>query len=192
MTEVPDELCQRVNGWLEKNGYPLEMRVARAFQKNDFQVIPSDRYLDEDTGKAREIDVVAFRTFVSRTVGFAVECKSHWLDDEGTNGSSKRKPWAILSSGHPIQDQIEVPRSLRSVASTMLRSLEVHEAFRAFWAPAMENSGHSMVECFSGRQRSDKAYTAAMSSLKAARSLVSRYDDDTSPRKGIIFIPMIV
>lgn len=90
MPSNPD-LETKLLSWLDTQGYPLEMRVARAFQRTGFRVIQSDYYTDNESGDSREIDVLASlqerddNLLVRVTI--VAECKS-----------SKDKPWILFSS----------------------------------------------------------------------------------------------
>jgi hypothetical protein len=55
------ELKTKVEEWISKEGYPLEMQVAQIFQEAGYSVTQSDYYEDFETGKHREIDVTASR-----------------------------------------------------------------------------------------------------------------------------------
>lgn len=48
-----------VRGWLEKRGYPLEMRVARAFESSKF-VVAQSHYYTRNNQPLRELDVVVW------------------------------------------------------------------------------------------------------------------------------------
>ena len=78
----------KVNEWLEKGGYPLEMRAAAAFREVGFPVRQSTYYVDAETSKAREIDVQAeIKSDIGLVnINFFVECKS------GKN------PWVLFCS----------------------------------------------------------------------------------------------
>lgn len=94
----------RILEWLEKNGYPLEMRVAQAMLAEGFSVAQGTIYSDPDTGKNREMDIIASRSryFENSFIGvrFVIECKraheSPWLlftipgSDLGTGWPSKQ------------------------------------------------------------------------------------------------------
>ena len=58
---MPDEsdLVKGVRGWLERQGYPLEMRVAAQFEKTDFHVLQSSYYVLPGE-QPRELDVEAW------------------------------------------------------------------------------------------------------------------------------------
>lgn len=85
----PDELEQRVLGWLGQQGYPLEFQVARAFTGRGFTVTPS-HYVEVER-RPREIDVLAVKStsVLADRLNFKmfVECK--W---------SKKNPWVVFAS----------------------------------------------------------------------------------------------
>lgn len=86
------DLLQRVRSDLDKQGYPLEMRTARAFEKLGWRVELGRLYTDSSTGKQRDIDVVASKSAEKDrealvTVEFVVECKQ-----------SRDKPWVGFAS----------------------------------------------------------------------------------------------
>ena len=67
------DLMKGVRGWLNKQGYPLEMRVAEAFRTRGFSVARSTYFLHADD-PPREIDAIAVGTidderFTSRPPG---------------------------------------------------------------------------------------------------------------------------
>jgi hypothetical protein len=85
-----DSLDSKVRKWLEKQGYSLEMRAARSFEKAGFEVSQSEHYLDPETNTVRETDVVAsLHRRISNTwlsVKFYIECKYAY------------KPWVVFTS----------------------------------------------------------------------------------------------
>src|SRR4051812_46473888 len=90
MADAPRPLDSRVADWLDTQGYPLEMRVARAFRASRFRVIQSEYYSDPETKASREIDVIASvdarnEDFLFRLT-FVVECKM-----------SRDKPWVLFT-----------------------------------------------------------------------------------------------
>lgn len=82
MTNDKETVEKRITDWLQSQGYPLEMFVAKAFSGVS-TVIQSDYYVDDETGKLREIDVKAYKTIgVEKPghehfmqVGCTIECK---------------------------------------------------------------------------------------------------------------------
>jgi len=77
----PSPILSDVRSWLEREGYVLEMEVARLLVAAHASVTQGARYTDPETGKDREIDVVAFtqepeEICQSHNLKFLVECKS--------------------------------------------------------------------------------------------------------------------
>ena len=97
MTEQKANLEVEVKNWLESQGYPLEMKVASEFQKSGFDIQQSFYYMDPDTNKFREIDVIATKGLytgkVFAHIRFIIECKT-----------SKRKPWVVFTRKNKIID----------------------------------------------------------------------------------------
>lgn len=101
-----NELGARVKAWLESHGYPLEMRVARAFHNARVNEVVQSEYYETKNQNGltiyREIDVAAQLALIlhrphpldhGRKVNilvdftFVVECKT----------SGKRRPWVVFS-----------------------------------------------------------------------------------------------
>jgi hypothetical protein len=92
-----NELKKKVKSWLESQGYPLEMYVAKKFAEFGFDIGQSVYYKDIETGKSREIDVIAFKYFNSYGVwfnlAFVIECKL-----------SRDKPWIVFKNKDLLND----------------------------------------------------------------------------------------
>lgn len=86
--EFMDDLLTRTRNWVETQGYPLEMKVAKTFRASGFEVRQSEMYKDELTSKGREIDLIVFYPNVMGVIqiSLAIECKS------------SRKPWVLFST----------------------------------------------------------------------------------------------
>ncbi|MEA2007492.1 MAG: hypothetical protein U9O54_00040, partial [Chloroflexota bacterium] len=76
--------------WASKQGFHMEMKVARAFENAGFITSLLSHYSDPDTNKTREIDVVAMISKKVRgltvQIQFFIECK-HTKD-----------PWVVFTS----------------------------------------------------------------------------------------------
>lgn len=86
-----EDLKIKIKNWLNTQGYPLEMIVARAFRDAGFVTTPSEYFTDSKTQKMREIDVVArafhvVEHFVLKLT-FVIECKL-----------AKKKPWLLFTT----------------------------------------------------------------------------------------------
>ena len=94
-------LKEKLRNWLESQGYPLEMRVARSFRRHNFRVFKSDYYKDPDSGVMRETDVRPSLQDeihgVLGRIGFVIECKQ-----------SKDKPWVLFTGATSLADPARV------------------------------------------------------------------------------------
>ncbi len=158
-------LEENLEEWLEKQGYPLEMEVAEAFQDAKFTVSLADVYEDFETHEPREIDVTALRwsdenQLAMLQVCYRIECKQ-----------TRDKPWIIfISRAQP--DPGFLPFNL--VCSTVYRSF----FFDSFQDDNFRKSlldtplfkilpvGHGITQAFTTGP--DAAYAAVMSAAKAS------------------------
>jgi hypothetical protein len=59
-SEGNDDLRQKVRGWLDREGYPFELRVGQQLRRAGFFSVQYGRYFrDPETEKWRDIDLVA-------------------------------------------------------------------------------------------------------------------------------------
>jgi len=91
MTSKDDAtLDSKVLGWLEEQGYSLEMRVAQVFKQVGFKVSQFETYVDPESNDLREIDVAAsidcHLDIIDVLITLFVECK--YL----------RHPWVVFTS----------------------------------------------------------------------------------------------
>lgn len=93
----PSAPHNEIPGALAKTGFPLEFKVVTALRKAGWYVINSHYYLDDVDGKARELDLIAYRISKSKEVNvvtcFLISCKK---DSENT--------WAFMSRERPAKD----------------------------------------------------------------------------------------
>lgn len=88
--QTNQDLPAQVKKWGEEQGYSLEMRVAKKFQENGFQVSQFEHFVDQESHSVRPVDVVVS---LAKDVGNSriviklyIECKY----------SAKDKPWVIV------------------------------------------------------------------------------------------------
>lgn len=157
------DLTEKVQKWLSSSGYPLEMKVAVAFQKAGFRVFQSDSYLDPDTNENREIDVFAFDTFENDDfivrLHFIIECKV-----------SSQKPWILfLSHSHGMAKPAYIAQqTANGLGRSFLKAIsQTKDAQRI---PLLSNSqpmAYGMTEALGGDGNSN-CYKAITSATKAA------------------------
>lgn len=102
MANYPPE---KIKEWVEKQGYSLEMRVARKFKDFGFQVSQFEHFVDQESNSVRPVDVVATlsKEFENAVLNFKlfIECKY-----------AKLKPWVILVTPQKFDKNIFFSRVL--------------------------------------------------------------------------------
>lgn len=83
-------ITNNVTKWLSSSGYRLEMDASKTLHTLGFKVRPSTYYVDPNSSKVREIDIIAekFRRFdgVDVSIKYFIECKY------------SKTPWVLLST----------------------------------------------------------------------------------------------
>lgn len=100
-----------IKEWLEKTGYPFEMKVAQAFRSTDPTFVDQSYYYhDVSTKEARETDVVVGYSPLHKgaylNVLFAVECKGD------------RTPWVVFKSNKSASPDLDTEKWLELTPSS--------------------------------------------------------------------------
>jgi len=165
-----------IEEWLQRTGYPLEMRVAKEFRtKRPAFVEQSYFYHDVATGEVREGDVLASW---STSPGdwlqllFAVECKSSGV------------PWVVFTEGRERLEPLDFRRWLDATPSIGLsakRIVELGARIKRFPIPLLTMSkspGYGIVEKKDeGKQRgggASLAYDAVRQAASFALGIAGR------------------
>ncbi|MFL6519929.1 MAG: hypothetical protein ACJ8NS_06890 [Chthoniobacterales bacterium] len=184
---MPD-LEDKIRSWLDEQGYPLEMRVARAFRQVGFRVFQSDYYRDPQTNNEREIDVVAYADIriddLLLRVQFIVECKS-----------ARSKPWLVFCSpdvrlAPPARVAQRTASKAGSLALGKLAQRKDIQALNLFHIP--DAPAYAATQAFT--TGSDVVYTA-LTGLGAAASAKAKEADEYVRRGNrfcIILFPLVV
>jgi len=161
-------MIDQIKKWLEDQGYPLEMRTASELRKAGFDVTQSELYTDQETGKAREIDVVALypdHVGVTRLAIF-LECKA------------SKKPWLLLCDPQVLAGYNRV-RSFAAVDQNAIKAMHERPVFDVLmsacpWFRKDELTGYSLRSAFSEK---DIAYEATLGAAKASIDYVNGAKD---------------
>lgn len=160
-----EDLTSNLRDWLQREGYPFEMRVARAFAKAGFDIQQSDYYDDPETGSPREVDVVASVQSSAKfdlifRIIFLIECKS-----------SLDKPWLLFCTpGDDLPKPGKVAQRISSragvpVLSGLARDKNVQDlTLFKLRAPV----GYGLKQAFT--KEKDIAYAAMFSVGSAAKA----------------------
>ncbi|RJQ24376.1 hypothetical protein C4565_09925 [Candidatus Parcubacteria bacterium] len=188
---MTEELAKKVKSWLDSQGYPLEMKVARCFQNAGFRVSSSEYYLDPDENKPREIDVIASleETIAGKNfqLAFVVECKV-----------SKDSPW-VCFQGIPEQKRDSSIGFIARLATIQGKDLLTEVSCnpdittnRLFELP--ENHAYGVTNAL--KNKIDLPYQAIVGARKAANALIAHYDKIQAPPNPIhtvcIAFPLVV
>ena len=159
------------------------MRVAAEFLKSTQAVEQAPFYTDPESGKPREIDVVALYAGTVRPyrVSVEVECKA------------KAEPFVVL-----LPSQYDAARNrclsqhARAVMPDMRKDLVAIDLNgTAVFDPSVP-VGHSILtKGKTSEDRPDRGWSAAMSAAKAAHWFATRYDDTEHTESHIAF-PVVV
>lgn len=181
------ELQKSVEDWLREQGYPLEMRTARAFGRRGWFLHHSRRYTDPILGKEREIDVLAFYDDHREIDGksqihghFVIECK--W---------TTKKPWVLFASQQealtPIGHFMSTP--MTASAARIVKPLESKDV-SSFPLFAGLEEGYAIVQAFSKDAAIDAAHAGVHAVISAA-DFFARQMSEVSGH-GIVFVPTLV
>jgi hypothetical protein len=154
-----EDLDGKVRQWLEKSGFPLEMRVASALRRTGLEVRQGEYYTDpNDPDKRREIDVVTgihLRRSKDVLVEIAIECKT-----------SPTQPWVVFSKARPR----DFERWPGKAVLTSEKARNVQWGM-ADMLSAGERVGYAIRPAFSKRGDFDHAYEAVSQAVSYGRAV---------------------
>jgi hypothetical protein len=160
------DLEKRLTEWIDKGGFPFEMKVANSFIKNGFSVTQSVYYRDSDTGKLRETDIIATQSKLINNVwlnfSFVVECKK-----------TTDKPWVVLRNDGLKVLQQHLPIYHTNNASQFVAKTRNQKEFKSDLLFRNETKfGYSVQPAFGGNGK-DASYEAIQSVTKACEYFVN-------------------
>jgi len=180
---MKDAVKNKVAEWLGKEGYPLEMTVASAFQNKKFEVFQSIFLDDIEENKPREIDVVATKydkycaAFLH--VAHIIECKKTdkpiiiFTHDNYPSGWNILFLTALMNS-HVRESFVEKDKKF----------IEIHKKYSSKYC------GYSITQAFTNKH--DMAYSAAMKVIKSAHAHMIEDDRRNSYKHFYIAYPIII
>ena len=178
---------KKIKEWLESQGYPLEMKVARLFRAQGFRIVQSEFYEDTETGKWRETDLTACIDYrcdrVHARIEFVVECKS-----------TPKKPWVLFTGGQGLADPARVAQCAASKLGTeaLMRLCQRKDIQDLALFQMHSRTAYGMTQAFT--TGNDITYTAATSVSKATAAEIKEADSYASLVEPIcLFVfPLIV
>jgi hypothetical protein len=157
---MKEDLKTKIVGWLDRNGYPLEMRVVSALRVAGFNVQQSTFYEDPETHESREIDAIASRTDKHGFLKYSliIECKK-----------SLNHPWVVFTSDRQAagKNKFLTYCAMPEATQTVLLKKRVKSyAARLPWWGSPKRTGYGMAVAFA-EANADPAYKATIGVLKA-------------------------
>lgn len=178
-----NNLEDKIRDWINKNGYPFEMEVARIFQESGFQTSQSILYKDRISEKYRETDLIAFMTKCINDVWvnltFVVECKK-----------TTDKPWIIFKNKKMYSlEGWKYPHFASKNAKKLINEILASDNFQhSSIFPKTVESGYNIAVAFN--EKSDMAYQATQSIISTCEFLVN--SSNNSDKKFLnIYIPIV-
>lgn len=169
---------------MKSTGFPLEMAAANAFRHAKFEVRQSSTYVDPETGKGREIDVVVTdQDWIGAVeIGFVLECKS------------STRPWVVLRSEdafanyHRFWAFAPMTKSAQDALVSKTPGLGSSSLASMKYIERSSEGGYGLRQALDG---ADQAYAAAMGAVKACVHLVKEREA-LSYKPAAIYFPVIV
>jgi hypothetical protein len=138
------------------------MRVAAAFRQTDLWTRQSTHYIDSETGKSREIDVIGTQAepLGMAEIHFVTECKA------------ATKPWVLFTSPHTLDNFNRLfALGIFSEEAGAALSAKIQDLPQSLvWFKKNGRIGYNLTEAFSNR--ADVAYGAANAVVKACLFLL--------------------
>jgi len=183
MPEKENSIKEKISKWLRSQGYPLEMKVSSSLRKQNFEVRQSWYYNDPETGKPREIDILALQSEVYGIlrVEFLIECKH------------STKPWILFSSEQTLENY---NRSFafgilsKAARKTLIKHISNNfdKVSEVPWVIKKGRVAYGITQAFASGN--DVTYQATLSSLKAA---ISRKVEGEKSYSGFTFsFPVVI
>lgn len=166
--------------WLNSTGFPLEMEAARAFRQARFHVRQSTPFVDSQSDKSRELDVLATDPdwIGALEIHFVVECKS------------SSKPWVVLTSADALAGYN------RLFAFSLMTESARHELAEGMtkldcwpFVERPDEGGYGFRQALT--ESPDVAYAASMSVLKGCEDFI-RQGESKSWKPLVFAFPVIV
>jgi hypothetical protein len=170
-----DDLQVKLFDWLQKEGYPFELRAGRAFQDAAWQVFHGTHYTDLETNKLREIDLdVMWGPYVGlnrELISFHLICEC----------KQSQKPWVVFTSRDADDARHRLPGHLAAGPFGSRALAHGVTILRDSLSTLLPNSriGHGVTKAFSDSRSGDATgpFAALMGALIAARAFSRRHYD---------------
>jgi hypothetical protein len=184
MSEKMSEVKTKIEEWIKKCGFPLEMKVAKSFIKAGFDVGQSVYYMDSESEKFRETDIIATKSNLINgvwvNIALVIECKST-ID----------KPWVILINDGLKYYHDDLPAYITNNGLKFLKATRENEEFKSdFLFRNSRKIGYSLITAFN-KDGKEPSYEAIQSLTKACEYFVKECSNKREYQINI-YLPIII
>jgi hypothetical protein len=180
--------AEKVKKLLEKQGYPFEMFVAKAFLDEGLDIVSAEYFIDKDSGEYREIDLHSYFQWTSKkicySIRFIIECKV-----------SKEKPWVICRTDPEADgDYMLIHCHGDKLGDELLAKYNFDEELMGLPIISKKhNAGNTLVEIHEEKGKPSMAYAALQKVSKALYSHIADRPYTHSAGRDLceIYIPVI-
>ncbi|RGL29736.1 hypothetical protein DXC69_24670 [Paenibacillus polymyxa] len=167
--EEKSNVNSRLIEWLNRHGYSLEMKLGKRMNEANYFTRNSAYYIDQDTNKFREIDVIAQYKEITGflNISFVFECKS-----------SKSNPYVLFTSADTLNYRNKLFSFSYNSDSSKGILLEKGDEIESIpWLNKEGRVGYHFVQGFKDNQ--SDTYQAVTGVLKASKYILDsiKYPD---------------
>ena len=184
MTAKPGDYPARISKWLDRQGFPFELRVGKRIANAGWSVTHGHLFTDRASGKSRETDIIASLASSDQTLpvvrlSLIVECKV-----------SSARPWVVFTAkGRPITPMLSSAFASGATATAALFELisarNKPEALSLLSSGGRRNHGIAAVDFATSRgRRRNMAYAAVRAAAAGATARSADQDDQYDAHKG--------
>jgi hypothetical protein len=189
------DLKEKILDEINKTGFPLELRISKFLQENEYHIANNLYYIDLDENKGREVDMRALKNFRFKENDeeyfvrhcLLIECKR-----------STDKPWVIFTSPITAYDMGVYSIDAQGFSKVFTQDIYGEERWRLYNKldeihpfNSYPRRGRSYFEAFKNKETGETIFKALTTSVKA--TIAMRDDSFASGGRSICFYyPIIV
>jgi hypothetical protein len=158
-----DELKKKILADIQQTGFAAELVIGSKFIKREWIVTHGASYLDIDTGKSRELDIIAIKSKSDKSTDF------HLVFHLNIQVKSSKRPWVIFSSP---SGKTNVGWLISHAIFNFLPNehLPYPQIGQGLMRTGRIRIGTAFHEAFKSPQESSQIYEAVVSACKATLS----------------------
>lgn len=134
----PKPLIDKIKEGILKSGFPLEMEIIKKLRKLDWFTTFGHFYTDFETGKVREMDIVAVKVINSIKIELYIECKKSADKQVVLYAPTNRESYALYQDWFKTETRIKDDDNLKY--SPYLNILD------SFWEAGLPNNKTTVAD----------------------------------------------